>query len=616
MTAAAQDPEEKLEKEPSKEPEKQPNDRTSRTFAVGLLVAVLTLLTAGIGGFWYLTANSPLNLLMGGDRPMAAATAFVPTRSPFAFSLLTPPERLIAFQQALTGPKQRRRTRREISQIEQSLLENTGLDYSRDIQPWVGSEITFALTDRDLDFDSANGQQPGYMLALEIALGQQQQAREFLQLLWQQQSLAGNPPRSQQISGVRLLYDDPLTSQQLSRLNGKPPALTVASALAGDQFVIFANDIRVLRRSIRAAQTATNLVQNRAYRQAASHLPKQRIGLAYLNTAALEDISGVDELASAHLKPNTNASFTAISLGVTRTGLVANAQPLNQPSRPPATDASATDGPSAPVDALKYLPADSAIALASQDLSQLEPALAAAGLPSSILPDFLYFGRLSPGGDDGETNASVSARTPSALAPSLAPSLNPSLWAWATADYGLGQIGSSRDWILAVVRDAAGVAGLDEAAVAQGYSIVPVAIGKNEAIAWTRFRVRPQSRSAASNLETEILGLHLQQGDYEIFASSPAAMESALAAPENPLLSAERFTQAIAPLSVPNNGYLYLDWPAIAPAAERALPALSLIDVAAHPFVSHIQTLVAVREGEAASVFIQLGQSAAESAAR
>lgn len=604
MTAAAQDPEEKLKKEPPKKPEKQPDYRASRTFAVGLLAVALTILAAGTGGFWYLTANSPLNLLTGGDRPIAAATAFVPTRSPFALFLLTPPQRLIALQQALARPEQRRQTRREISQIEQSLLENTGLDYSRDIQPWVGSEITFALTDRDLDFDSANGQQPGYLLALEIAPGQQQQACEFLQLLWQQQSLAGNPPRSQQISGVRLLYDDPPNSQQLSRLNGKLPTLTAASALAGDQFVIFANDIRVLRRSIRAAQTATNLVQNRAYRQAANYLPEQRIGLAYLNTADLEDISGAGEFASAKPKPKT--SFTAISLGVTRTGLVANAQLLNQPPRLPATDASATEGLSAPVDALRYLPADSAIALASQDLSQLEPALAAAGLPSSVLPDFLYLRRLSPGGDDSGANASVSAQTPSALAPSLAPSL----WDWAAADYGLAQIGSSHDWILAVARDAAGVAGLDEAAVAQGYSIVPVSIGEDEAIAWTRFSVRPQSRSAASNLETEILGLHLQQGDYEIFASSPAAMESALAAPKNPLLSAKRFTQAIAPLSAPNDGYLYLDWPAIAPAAKSALPALSLIDVAAHPFVSHIQTLAAVREGESASVFIQLSQAA------
>ncbi len=607
MTAAAQDPEEKLEKQPPPKPEKQPDGRVSRTFAVGLLAAVLTILAAGIGGFGYLTANSPLTLLTGGDRPIAAATAFVPARSPFALSLLTPPERLIALQQALALPEQRRQTRREISQIEQSLIENTGLDYSRDIQPWVGDEITFALTDRDLDLDSANGQQPGYLLALEIAPGQQQQAREFLQLLWQQQSLAGNPPRSQTISGVRLLYDDPPSSQQLSRLNGKPPTLTAASALAGDQFVIFANDIRVLRRSIRTAQTATNLVQNRAYRQAANHLPQQRIGLAYLNTADLEDISGVGELASANLNPNT--SFTAISLGVTHTGLVANAQLLNQPPRTPATDASATRGLSASVDALRYLPADSAIALASQDLSQLEPALAAAGLPSSILPDFLSLGRLSPGGDDSEANASVPARTPSA------PSLGSSLWAWATADYGLGQIESSRDWILAVARDAAGVAGLDEAAVAQGYSLVPVAIGEDEAIAWTRFSVRSQPRPAASNLETEILGLHLQQGDYEIFANSPAAMESALAAPANPLLSTKRFTQAIAPLNAPNDGYLYLDWPAIAPAAKRALPALSLIDVAARPFVSHIQSLAAVREGESASVFIQLSPPAAERAA-
>ncbi|MGI8934060.1 MAG: hypothetical protein ACR2FS_08290, partial [Phormidesmis sp.] len=64
----------------------QPPDRPSRTFAVGLLAVVLILLSIGIGGFWYLTTNSPLSLLFGGDRPIAAATAFIPARSPLTLS--------------------------------------------------------------------------------------------------------------------------------------------------------------------------------------------------------------------------------------------------------------------------------------------------------------------------------------------------------------------------------------------------------------------------------------------------------------------------------------------------------------------------------------------------
>ncbi len=596
--------------------------RPSRAFAGGLLAVVLTLLLAGIGGFWYLTINSPLSLLAGGDRPIAAATAFVPVRSPFTFSLLTRPERLIAFQQAIAPPNQRRQTHREISQIKQSLLENTGLDYDRDLQPWVGSEITFALTAQDLDFDSANGQQPGYLLALEIAPGRQQQARDFLQTLWQQQSLTtGNPPRSQQVSGVRILYD-PSNSQQIfggavpSRLrsDSKLPALTATSALVGNQFVIFANDVRVLRRSIRATQTATNLAQNRAYRQAVAQLPDRRIGLAYFNAAELGKI-GSDQpsrVGSSLHQGVDRAAFTAVSLGVARTGLVAHAQLSDRL----LGQLPAAASHSHPETALKYLPADSAIALTSRDLSQLAPTLRAAGLPEDLLPDFLFLGQpvaTENGGVGQDGGASASPPTP------LSSFLSPELWNWATADYSLGQVKASQspDWILAVARDAEGIAHLDRAIADQGYSAVPVGIGENEAIAWTRFRVSPQRRLATNSLETEILGLHVQQGNYEIFASSPAAMDSALAAPQNPLLKAERFTEAIAPLPAANQGYLYIDWPAIAPTAKRTLPILNLVDIAARPFVSHIQTLAAAREDKTASIFIQFspaGKTAASQA--
>ena len=592
----------------------QPPDRPSRTFAVGLLAVVLMLLSIGIGGFWHLRANSPLSLLSGGDRPIAAATAFVPARSPFTLSLLTRPERLIALQQAIAPPDQRRPTDREISQIKQSLLENTGLDYDRDIQPWVGSEITFALTDTDLDSDSANGQQPGYLLALEIAHGQQQQARDFLQTLWQRQSLTtSRAPLRQQISGVRILYDLP-GGQRLSReaspsppqLKDSPLALTAASALVGNQFVIFANDVRVLQRSIRATQTAANLAQNRSYRKAVAQLPDQRIGLAYFNAAELGKI-GSSEPDLMETSPHRDrAAFTAVSMGVTRTGLVAHAQISNQLSDQLPADDAARIRPEA---ALKYLPADSVIALASHDLSQLAPTLTAAGLPSLLLPDFLFLEPPLAGGK-GPAEKGVVARAPQPA------QLSSELWNWATADYSLGQVsvGQSPDWVLAVARDAEGIANLDQAVVAQGYSAVPVGIGADEAIAWTRFRVRPQRRLAANSLETEILALHLQQGDYEIFASSPAAMDSALAAPQNSLLSAERFTQAIAPLPTSNQEYLYIDWPAIAPTAERVLPILNLIDVAARPFVSHVQTLAAAYEGETASIFIKLSQPADKTA--
>lgn len=556
MTAAA----------PDNKPNNAPDDGSNRSvrrffaskFFVGLLAFVLVFWSLGGVGYGYLIANSPLALLSGGDRPIAAATAFVPAYSPFTLSLLTKPEKLVSLQRAMVSPEGRSQVLQDVDQLKQSLLKNTGLDYDLDIAPWIGNEVTYAFTDTDIDLDEANGQQAGSLLAIEIAPQKQQQARDFLQLFWQRQSLLGNAPQSEQDSGVRILYSSPNAP-----LNNR--AITSASALVGDQFILFANDVRVLRRSLRTTQTAANLAQNRAYRRAVNRLPDERIGLAYVDTALIGDE------ASSH-------AFAAVGLQVEQGGLMADVQWAGGRSRETdrKNESSLFNGPSA---ALKFLPANSTLALTSEGFSRLAPALSEAGLSDTLLPNFLQLEPLS-------------------------------LWNWASKDYALGKLkAGSDDWILAVSRVSDGVKGLDEAAKAKGYSAVPVAIGEDEAIAWTRFKAsapgRSSRRSPASSLETEILGLHLQQENYEIFASSLSAMESALLALQDSLLSAQRFSQSVASLPQPNSGYLYADWPAIASTLSQTFPALKALEQVARPLVAHFDTLAATRKDEAASVFVQ-----------
>lgn len=543
--------------------------RSSSPFWVGLLAVLIAVLMAGVGGFWYLSATGPLTLRAGGDRPIAAATLFVPAKSPLTFSLLTQPERIVAFQQAVVEPSQRQQAIREIDQLKQSLLDNTQIDYDHDIRPWIGNEITFALTDRDLNPDRA-GQQLGYLTVLEIAPERRQQASEFLQLFWQRQSLANGAPLAEIVSGVRVLY-----AKQSS---------AVASALVGSQFVMFANDVRVLRRSIQVAQTAANLAQDPAYRQTVAQLPPERIGLAYVDTRLARDIG---RGASKDVVAPDAPQFAAVGVGINATGLVAKARLVETATASRAV----SEALSEPVAALVFLPANSAIALASYDLSQLQPALAELGLSDGVLPDFL---RLA--------TDPVQAAGPS------------SLWDWAIADYALGQlrIGQQTDWILAVSRQPEGIARLDQAAMAQGYSVVPVAIGESEATAWTRFKARPRNRTTSNSLETEVLGLHLQQGDYEIFTSSVAGMESALSASQSSLLASARFAEAIAPLDNVNSGYLYADLTAMLQqrsVTEAAIPLLKLVEATARPFIRHIDTFAATRDGPAASLSVQLRQA-------
>ncbi|NJM97229.1 MAG: DUF3352 domain-containing protein [Phormidesmis sp. RL_2_1] len=302
-------------------------------FFISLWAVVLVLLLAGMGGFWYLTVNSPLGVLAGGDRPIAAATAFVPSRSPFTLSLLTQPDRLLAFQQAITEPALRLQARHEVEQLKQDLLDSTGLDYDHDIQPWIGSEITFALVNRELklsaqpqnsaqpkNLEAQVLQQPGYLLALEIAPGRLQAAREFLQFFWQRQSLAGYPPETKQINGARVLY------RPQTGLDGTESPITAASALVGEQFLLFANDVRVLQQSLHSAQNGFNLAQNRAYRQAAAGLPTARIGLAYVDTSFLGEAIGLDP----EITPSGSPMFTPLSFELSRSGLLAHAKMRSQ----------------------------------------------------------------------------------------------------------------------------------------------------------------------------------------------------------------------------------------------------------------------------------------------
>ncbi|MEL6815052.1 MAG: DUF3352 domain-containing protein [Cyanobacteria bacterium J06598_3] len=619
------------------------------------MAIVLVLLAAGVGGFWYLGVSSPLALLAGGDRTIAAATAFIPEQSPLTLSLLTKPDKLVALQQALISPERQQSSLADVQQLKQNLSDRTGLDYDRDIQPWIGDEVTVAFTEQDLDLDASNGDQPGYAVVVEIAGDRIQQARAFLQVFWQRQTLAGAPPIIEQVSGVRVLYSQSASSARgaTSSLTGAAP-ITMATALVGDQFVMFANDVRVLKRSIRSAQTATNLAQNRQYRQAVNQLDESRLGLAYINTTAIGDIGSVTPKKSqqnkAQLKNRASENrasenwavaaphFVAIGLGLTEKGVIANAllpqnssaarvstQPLASGLKP--QDMAASES----MAALRFLPSNSAIAISSRDLSQLAQALTTYGIAPTTLPDFLT---LSPSGTTSNQSKNKAV-------------LHASLWQWASGHYALGRVGNgtSSDWILAIERQDDGVTQLDQAAIELGYSTVPVTLengpergpgsgpesgleigdGLVEATAWTRLKARTGGRSksraggrygqaqGSSSLETEVLALHVQQNGYEIFASSVGALESALMSnglePEGSqgsLLGNPRFQQAIAAFPRPNNGYFYTDWPAIASEAADTLPILSLLESAARPIVAHLDTLAATRQGNAAKFLFQL----------
>ena len=73
------------------------------------------------------------------------------------------------------------------------------------------------------------------------------------------------------------------------------------------------------------------------------------------------------------------------------------------------------------------------------------------------------------------------------------------------------------------------------------------------------------------NLQAAVQGVHASVGSYELFATSVAAMDSALKIADRSLVSVETFKQATTALLKPNNGYLYVDWAASHPMLEQQL---------------------------------------------
>jgi len=136
-----------------------------RSFFLILATGAIAIFLVGVGGLYWLVAQSPLNLLAGGVNIYPHGAIFVPKQAPVMVSLLVNPEKLSALHQLSVPISKRNRDRLEWNQLKTNLLANTGLDYQQDIKPWLGTEVTLAITSLDYDRNDDNGVQPGYLLA-------------------------------------------------------------------------------------------------------------------------------------------------------------------------------------------------------------------------------------------------------------------------------------------------------------------------------------------------------------------------------------------------------------------------------------------------------------------
>ncbi|MDC0834759.1 hypothetical protein AY599_16655 [Leptolyngbya valderiana BDU 20041] len=552
--------------------------RAFSPFSISIL-AVLVL-TVVWSVYWF-GFQSSLTLLRGAPISEPVAAMFVPKDAPLVMSLFANPQKLQNLRQLRTPLRKRGKARAEFDRLKRSLLADTDLNYERDIKPWLGNEITLAVTTPDLDRDPKNGTQPGYLLALEVK--DAEQSREFLDLFWQNKAVSGRDLQFEQYKGVKLIYSTKIQPPsrdglQLKDFNpfAKSSAGEWSSAVVGDRFVLFANAPEVLRKAINDVQVDDlNLNGSPTYRKALDRMSDRRIGLILGDVPQLAAWLGGESVRPDSQLPDT----LAVGLTLSRKGLVADTVWASE-----SDESTVTPQLDRPVAALNYIPENSALVIAGRDLDTRWNRLS-----NALSGDDLFSRLVSQPLSELESRWGIS--------------LPEDIFSWVEGEYALALLPGvdlhETDWLF-VAEDSdaadASMQKLDDAALEKGYSVGPFTLkDQHRILAWTRL-VTKEGETAEGNLrlrlEADVMGVRGQIDNYRILASSIEAIDRAVSAPRRfSLLSDKGFSKKLGIFPTPNDGYLYLNWENGKQPIKERIPFLKVLELAGKPALEHIRSL-------------------------
>ncbi|KOP25718.1 hypothetical protein AMR41_13460 [Hapalosiphon sp. MRB220] len=546
--------------------------------AISLMLLFITI--SGCSGL-----SSPNSLVgISGTRKQPGAAIFVSQQAPVMISMLVNPDKLQALERE-----------RELSKLKTSLLANTGVDYKQDIQPWLGDEITLAVTTQDIDRDPSNGQQPGYLMALETKNAEK--SREFVDLLFSKRAIAGSNLTTEQYEGIKLISDSQVVQTKSKTQN------SLAGATIGDDFVLFANDPKVLREAINNVQAPDlNITTSSKYQEIVKQIPKGALATAFLN------LPNIAQWQNLQLPESAIYDSEIVSLVLSNKGLLAETSLLAQTeTAPPQEQISQT------VEALKYIPTSAGLAIAGTNLSSL---------PNSNLSQVWQQLKVAISGSEKDFVSNVvrpvvDAQTGSEL------DLKEDIFSWVQGEYAIGLLPrpeqANPDFVFVVEKTEttpAGISHLDEIASSKGLSLHTFDVDKQKISAWTQLKATKFTDSQQREkyaIEAKVSGVHISQGNYEIFASNLETMNEVINAKNNSLMSDRQFKNSIAAIPQSNQGYVYLDWAKSREILESQIPILRLAEILAKPIFENLRSLTISSYGSdtgifKSGVFFQLGQ--------
>jgi len=480
---------------------------------VGILLLVLSLSTVAK----VLGAN-PREVLTG-VKTQPIAVKFLPQRSPLFLSFLVNPDKLGLFAQLAAKPSDRSDVRHELANLKQQLQQNWLLDYDRDIQPWLDREITLAVTDVDLDDQPANGLQTGYLLA--FAAKDVELARTSIDAFWQRLAVTGSDLGFEQYQGVSIL--------STSFAEDKP---AIASTTL-DNFVLFANDARVLRNAIAILQTPDASIANLdTYRDRLAQLDTGKnigkVGVAYVNLAELgEELPKESLLMSLSFDKSGIRAKTALTLASNKNEAVAVPEAISRSIRTKSSKKSSGNIANA-------IPLGSSVIIGNNLGQTLE------AWKDFLIPEWKQSLEKAIMSIPFESNA----------------------LAWAQNDYAIALLpkpNSNPDWlIVAKVEDAnvakSAIADLDDLA-RTNLTVGEISLNAQPVTIWTKL-----SASDNSEVSGNVVAAHTQTKDYLYLSNSLTVLNSALTIKNNQAIATSKnFKTILAKLPSDHLTYGYID---------------------------------------------------------
>lgn len=195
------------------------------------VLLALSLALVGVGGWWWLQRQSPLQLRRQ-TLQMPAAARFLPRDAALSVYLQVPPDALAAYARAVAPARSRTNTAAGVDRLRDGIARAAGLDWSLDLAGWVGDDLALAL--RPAPEGNAP---PGWLLVLSSR--RNGGGRDFLQRFWQERNLAGADLSITNHRGLGVISSD---------------RQALASALISDELVLLASSRGLLEEALDASQ--------------------------------------------------------------------------------------------------------------------------------------------------------------------------------------------------------------------------------------------------------------------------------------------------------------------------------------------------------------------------